>query len=90
MADYNPKKHNNTSFEDARPDECILVQAKNYCVINRSIGFFPKLKAKGITFKGDFCRYVDPSKIPEELTKDVHDYYQPIGEDPLRYYDTLV
>lgn len=36
-------------------DEAYLLAAKNYMVLNRSTGYMPKLKCKGVSFKGNYC-----------------------------------
>ena len=44
------KKDGSKATEEDRPDECILIAAKNYCVLNRKRDYFPKIKAKGVSF----------------------------------------
>ncbi len=37
-------------------DEAYLLAPKNYLVFNRSNGYMPKLKCKGVSFKGSYCK----------------------------------
>jgi hypothetical protein len=37
-------------------DEAYLLAPKNYMVCNKATGYFPKLKCKGVSFKGSYCK----------------------------------
>lgn len=37
-------------------DEAVLIAPKNYLVCNKSLNIFPKIKCKGVSFKGDYCK----------------------------------
>ena len=37
-------------------DEVYLLAPKNYAVLNRAQGYIPKLKCKGVSFKGSYCK----------------------------------
>jgi hypothetical protein len=37
-------------------DEAILVAPKNYLVCNRKLNYYPKLKCKGVSFGGEYCK----------------------------------
>ena len=43
-------------------DEAYLLAPKNYLVFNRSNGYMPKLKCKGVSFKGSYCKEHEKSK----------------------------
>ena len=43
--------------EEDRPNECVLISAKNYCVVNCEKDYYPKLKAKGVSFLSENCSY---------------------------------
>ena len=36
-------------------DEAYLLAPKNYMVLNRATGYIPKIKCKGVSFKGKYC-----------------------------------
>ena len=40
-------------------NEAILLQPKNYLVMNRNTNNLVKVKCKGISFKGNYCKYDD-------------------------------
>jgi hypothetical protein len=50
-------------------DEAYLLAPKNYLVFNRSNGYMPKLKCKGVSFKGSYCKEHEKSR---GLVKCVH------------------
>ena len=50
-------------------NEAILLQPKNYLVMNRDTKNYVKVKCKGISFKKDFCKYEDGSLLSKDPTK---------------------
>ena len=44
-------------------DEAYLLAAKNYMALNRATGYIPKIKCKGVSFKGSYCKeHTDKTK----------------------------
>lgn len=62
--------------------EAILIAPKNYLVGDRWIGGCPKLKCKGVSFKGDTCRYSEENMG--------YDQMQLLSENAFRLFDSLL
>ena len=76
-------------------DEAYLLAPKNYLVFNRSNGYMPKLKCKGVSFKGSYCKEHEKTKgiVKCEHCDAGYCKYEdgtPLYQEPTRLFEQMV